>query len=41
MPIVIPRNGPIPEFLKDTFSQKQKDKIWCDCVYSMGYRLNS
>ena len=28
MPIVIPRNGPIPASIKDTYNQEQKDKLW-------------
>lgn len=28
MPIVIPRTGPIPASVKDTYTQEQKNKAW-------------
>lgn len=28
MPIIIPRNGPIPQSAKETYTQDQKDKAW-------------
>lgn len=28
MPIIIPRNAPIPQSVKDTYTQEQKDKAW-------------
>lgn len=34
MPIVIPRSGPIPESIKDTYTQEQKDKLW-ELIFSM------
>lgn len=28
MPIVIPRNGPIPASVKDTYTKEQREKLW-------------
>lgn len=28
MPIIIPRNGQIPQSVKDTYTQDQKNKAW-------------